>query len=149
MNNLMSSEKGLLLIVRGLSFFLFFVTACNMSNKSSFHLRPEDSSGIRIASLRLSAEGFIIDLRYTVTDPQKAKNFLKPGVRPYLIDQRTGARFLVPDSPKIGSLQQIPEFPEAGKTYFILFANPGRVLKSGDRVSIVLDKLRIDDLVIE
>lgn len=91
----------------------------------------------------------MIDLRFKVIEPEKAKPIFDYKLKPYLIDTRTGARFLVPDSPKIGSLRQVPEFPESKKNYFILFANPGRYLKKGDKVSLVIGDFRIDDIIIE
>jgi hypothetical protein len=109
----------------------------------------ESSYGVRILGLRLSAEGYILDLRFKVLEPEKARPLFDHRIKPYLVDKKTGARFLVPDSPKIGSLRQMPEKPESGRNYFILFANPGKFLKRGDKVTLVIGDFREDNIIIE
>jgi hypothetical protein len=39
--------------------------------------------------------------------------------------------------------------PEPGKTYWMAFANPGRVVKKGDRVNVVIGQFHIEGLVVE
>lgn len=98
----------------------------------------EQRYGVRILTLRPSAAGTMIDLRYEVVDPVRARPFLEKGVKPELLDLATGARLPVPFSPRVGALRQHTEQPEAGRTYFVLFADPGRVLRSGSEVQLVL-----------
>lgn len=133
-----------------LLWLVFLMLTINSCSTVSHRLgNPEESFGIKILSLRLSAEGYMIDLRFKVIEPEKAKPIFDYKLKPYLIDARTGARFLVPDSPKIGSLRQMPKFPESKKDYFMLFANPGRYLKKGDEVSLVIGDLVVGGIIIE
>jgi len=92
--------------------------------------------GIEILSLNLSAAGYMLDFRYRVTDPEKASEFMNRAVKPYLVDQATGAKLSVPSPPKVGSLRQTSRKPVAGRIYFVLFANPGRFLAVGDKVTL-------------
>jgi hypothetical protein len=39
--------------------------------------------------------------------------------------------------------------PEAGKSYWVAFSNKGRLVKRGDRVSVVIGKFRANGLVVE
>lgn len=123
--------------------------SCSSLNKNPEYTDIEDLLGIKISGLRLSAEGYMIDFRYKVIDPVKARPLFESGVKPFIEDQKTGSRFFVPNSPKIGPLRQMPRFPESGKVYFILFANPGKFLKHGDTVSVIIGKFRIENIKIE
>ena len=49
--------------------------------------------GAEIVGVRLTAGGFMIDFRYRVLDPVKASALFDPKVRPYLIEDSSGANF--------------------------------------------------------
>jgi len=49
---------------------------------------------------------------------------------------------------KVGPLRQSGA-AEAGKTYWVLFSNRGRVVHDGDRVSVVIGSFRVDGLVVQ
>ncbi|WP_299203912.1 hypothetical protein [uncultured Amphritea sp.] len=106
----------------------------------------EQQWGIRILSLRQSAAGYMLDFRYTVTDAAKAKPILDRSVKPQLIVTRTGNHLQVPAPPKLGPLRQSSRAPRTDTNYFIFFANPGRIVKPGDEVSIQIGKLEISGL---
>lgn len=104
---------------------------------------------IEITSVRLSAAGHMLDLRYRVNNIEKASEVLVKGLRPYIIDEKTGRELYVPAPGKVGPLRQIPARPLLDKTYFMIFANPGRKLKSGDKVSVVLNKFKVQHLTVQ
>lgn len=105
--------------------------------------------GMRVTAVRLSAEGYMIDLRYQVVDASKAAPLLAPTVQPYLLEQASGAKLLVPNTPKVGMLRQRVIDPKPEKTYFMFFANPGRYVKPGDKVTLVLGDSQISDIAVE
>ena len=105
--------------------------------------------GIEIASLRLSARGYFVDFRYKVTDPAKAAPLTNREWKPYLIDQVTGEKLLVPSTPKLGSLRQTAQQLAAGRTYYILFGNSRGVIKAGNKVTVVVGDCRIENLTVE
>lgn len=111
---------------------------------------PEAGCGIRIEALRLSASGYVVDLRYRVVDLEKAAPILDGKQRPYLVDGR-GARLGVPTTPLLGSLRQTSRNGRVSldHSYFILFANPARYLRAGDRVTLVVGETKLPDLVVE
>jgi hypothetical protein len=39
--------------------------------------------------------------------------------------------------------------PEAGRNYFMIFGNPGKLVKSGSRVSVVVGNLSVEGLVVD
>ena len=105
--------------------------------------------GIEVTSLRLSANGRLIDFRYRVLDPAKAAALGDPKNTPVLIDQETDTRMRVPTTPKIGPLRQTAEQLEAGKIYFALFANSGLLVKSGSLVTVEIGGFRAADLAVQ
>jgi hypothetical protein len=66
-----------------------------------------------------------------------------------LIDEATGNRLGVPAPPKIGPLRHTGNNLTSGRTYFILFANPARRIKSGDRVTVVLGEHQVEGLIVQ
>ena len=64
-----------------------------------------------------------------------------------MIDEVTGIRLAVPAMEKVGELRS-GSAPEEGRTYFMVFGNPGKVVKSGSRVSVVVGNFRIDGLIV-
>jgi hypothetical protein len=111
---------------------------------------PSTAGGIvEVVALRLSAAGYMLDLRYRVKDPDRAAAFFDKQAERYLIDEVTGARFGVPRSPKVGPLRQLPHSADPARICFTLFANPGRRIKTGDRLTLAVGDLRIPNLVVE
>lgn len=108
----------------------------------------EGALGIDILGVRRSAAGYMLDLRYKVVDPEKAAPLVDRKVHPYLLDQDSGARLFVPSSAKIGPLRQTSGKPVAGQTYFALFANPGRYVEAGRKVTLVVGDRRVENLAV-
>jgi hypothetical protein len=109
----------------------------------------EEAWGIRIVALRLAAEGHMLDFRYQVTDPDKARSLLARKIHPYVIDEASGTRLTVPSAPKVGSLRQKTEMPETGKVYFILFSNAAKFVKRGNTVTVVVGDFKAENIVVE
>jgi hypothetical protein len=104
--------------------------------------------GVNILGVRRSAAGYMLDLRYTVVDPEKAQPLVDRKVRPYLIDQATGAKLFVPASAKLGPLRQTGAKAVPGQIYFALFANPGRYVEPGRKVTLVVGDQQVPDLIV-
>lgn len=117
--------------------------------KKSALPRPIKELGIEVTALRLTSAGHMLDFRYKVIDPEKAKPVIDKKIKPYLIDQASGARMTVPSPPKIGSLRQTPRASKAGQIYFAIFANPGKFIKAGNKVTVVYGDHKIENLVVE
>ncbi len=110
----------------------------------------EERLGVKIRAVRLSAAGFMLDLRYRVLDADKAAPMLDRKVQPYLLDSR-GARLGVPASPKVGALRSTRRGGEIlmDRDYSMLFGNPGRYLKQGSKITLVVGEQKIENLTIE
>lgn len=148
--NLIVSSTGIVLFL--LFFFLTSSARGLAAEKSAPAAKPatvEEQWGIQVKRISLTANGHMIDLRYKVIDPVKAKPFLAAGVNPQLIDARTGAKMGVPTTPKMGSLRQKTRAPEAGREYFMLFGNRGGLIRTGSKVSLVVGDATIDNIIVE
>ena len=104
--------------------------------------------GVEIVRLNLTAYGHMVDFRFRVLDPAKAKPLLDRNVSAHLVDEATGKALAVPDAPKTGRLRN-KGTPEAGRVYFVLFQNQGGLLEKGDRVSVVIGDFRVEGLTVE
>ena len=104
--------------------------------------------GIQVLSMRLSAHGHMLDFRYRVKDVEKASPLFSAKIKPYLIDQESGAMFLVPEPPRIGPLRTTRK-PIPDRNYFILFANPGKYVKPGNKITVVIGDFRAENLVVQ
>jgi hypothetical protein len=58
---------------------------------------------------------------------------------------------MVPSAGKVGPLRQTVRSgkPEANRNYFILFANPGKYVKPGNKVTVVIGDFKAEDIVVE
>jgi len=109
----------------------------------------EEQWGIRLLGIRLSAAGNMLDFRYRIADAEKAVRLADRKVQPYVIDRKSGGRLLVPATPTIGALRQTSLNPLPNRTYFTLFANPGKEIRAGDKVTVVIGDFRAENLVVE
>jgi hypothetical protein len=57
-------------------------------------------------------------------------------------------KLVIPSLEKVGQLRQ-SSTPEAGKSYWMAFSNPGRTVKRGDRVDVIIGQFRAAGLVVE
>lgn len=157
------SAFGILALMLYLFFVLLVMSGCattkgTVSGKDGADAitRPTNCKagerlGIRVEALRLSAAGNMLDFRYRVNDPEKAAPLFDRKIRPYLLDESNGAAFGVPESPKVGQLRSTRRNSDAqtDRDYHILFANPGHMLQAGQKVSLVIGELKLENLVIE
>jgi len=104
--------------------------------------------GIEITSIRLSANGHMIDYRYRVVDAQKATDLFKRQIKPYLIHQRTERVLAVPETAKLGPLRN-SNTPQEGRIYWMFFGNAGKLVKPGDAVTVVIGDFRAENLIVE
>jgi hypothetical protein len=104
--------------------------------------------GVESLSVKWAESGEVIRFSYHVLDADKAKPLNDKKAEPSLIDPQAGVKLVVPSLEKVGQLRQSAT-PEAGKSYWMAFSNKGRLVKRGDRVSVVIGKFRADGLVVD
>jgi hypothetical protein len=104
--------------------------------------------GVEILGVRPTAGGQMLVFRYRIVEPEKARILHEHSHKAYLIDAATGTRLAVPALENIGELRSGTE-PQPDRSYFMIFGNPGRLVKSGGRVTLVVGDFQADDLVVE
>ena len=57
-------------------------------------------------------------------------------------------QLVIPSLEKVGKLRQTAD-PESGRSYWMAFSNPRRLVKRGDRVNVVIGHFHADGLVVE
>ncbi|PLY04919.1 MAG: hypothetical protein C0622_02135 [Desulfuromonas sp.] len=124
------------------------LTVCAETQQTDPGAAMKERWGIEILSIRPSAANYMLDFRYRVLDADKAGPLFHRKSRPQLIEQKNGAHMSVFSSPKTGPMRTTDP-PQAGKNYFILFANPGRQIQTGDLVTIVIDDFKVENLVVQ
>lgn len=105
--------------------------------------------GINVLGIRRTAAGYMLEFRYRVVDSEKAAYLMNRKIKPELIIEETGQTLRVPVSSKLGPLRQSPKFPVAERNYFMFFANPGRTVRAGDRVTVQIGEFSASNLTVE
>jgi len=104
--------------------------------------------GVEVLYVRQTAAGYMLEFRYKVLDADKAKPLFERQTKPLLTHEETGARLIVPTPAKTGALRN-SNLPLAGHTYWMFFANPGRLVQPGDHVDIDIGAFRVAGLVVQ
>jgi hypothetical protein len=104
--------------------------------------------GVEIIGVKPVSSGYMLAFRYRVIDPEKAKMLNDPKSKAFLRDEATGTVLAVPTMENVGELRT-GAAPEADRTYFMIFGNPGKLVKSGSRVSVVAGDLHVDGLIVD
>lgn len=112
-------------------------------------LNVESTWGIRVLGIRLTAAGYMLDFRYRLLDAQKANALFNRRIKPHLIVEKSGAKLQVPITNKLGPLRQTATHAKVDRNYFTFFANPGRHVDSGDKVTVVIGEIRLKDIAVQ
>ena len=104
--------------------------------------------GVDIVGVHPVSSGYMLRFQYRVLDPSRSEVLKDRKVRPYLIDEKSGIALAVPAMEKVGELRQVAP-QEVGRTYFVIFGNPARLVKEGDKVTLVFGNFRAEGIVVE
>lgn len=104
--------------------------------------------GVEIIGVKPVAAGYMLAFRYRIVDPVKAKVLNDRKSHAYLIDQATGIALAVPALENVGELRP-GAAPEAERSYFMVFGNPGKLVKSGSRVTVVAGNFRAEGMIVD
>jgi hypothetical protein len=104
--------------------------------------------GVDTLSVKRVESGEMVRFTWRVVDAEKAKMLSDKAAVPSLEDPKAGVSLVVPAVENIGMLRQSQE-PQVGRSYWMAFSNKGRLVKTGDRVSVVIGQFRADGLVVD
>jgi hypothetical protein len=103
-----------------------------------------EKSGVQIIYVAVTGGGGLIDLRYQVVDPDKAVAVHDDQNPPIIVDESTG---VVVNNLLMGHSHSGPF--NAGQTYYLIFENPGNIVQSGSKVSVLLGGAEVDYVVVK
>ena len=104
--------------------------------------------GVEVMHVRQTAAGYMLEFRYKILDPKKAKLLTKRKTKPVLTHVETGAKLVVPAPETTGPMRNTYN-QVAGMTYWMLFGNPAKLVKPGDHVDIKIGEFMINGLIVE
>jgi hypothetical protein len=104
--------------------------------------------GVDSLNVKLVESGELVRFTWRVLDPERAKLLNDKKLAPALIDPQAGVSLVVPVMEKIGQLRQSAP-PEAGKSYWMVFSNKGRLVKRGDHVNVAIGEFRAEGLAVD
>lgn len=121
--------------------------------QAQFGVGPEAAAlekdwGVKVLWIRTSAAGHMLDFRYRVLDPEKAKPLMDRRVKAYVLTENSKLKLGVPSSPKVGALRTMPKTIKKDTNYYTMFANPGMVSR-GDKVTVVIGDFRAENLTVQ
>ncbi len=102
----------------------------------------EDRYGVRIDLVALTALGGLVQLRFTVLDKDKADDLFH-GNKPNLLVESNGAVL----TPPTDTAHKMVLLNGAG--YFLFYPNAADALHPGDKVSVVIDAVRLEHLEVK
>jgi hypothetical protein len=108
----------------------------------------EEQWGIQVLGIQRTAANYMLDFRYRVVDAEKAEPIFERKTRPYVLDQESGAKLIVFSSPKTGPLRST-DTPKIDRNYFTIFANPGRFIQAGNKVTVVIGDFKVENLIVQ
>ena len=133
---------------------LLCILLCALAATASADPHPREKTwmkrhwGIEVLFVRQTSAGYMLEFRYKVLDAEKARALFERQTKPMLTHVDSGARFVVPASPKTGALRNSNP-PLADHTDWMFFANPGKFVKPGDTVSIEIGDFVANSIVVQ
>lgn len=106
--------------------------------------------GVELLGMRLTAAGMMLDFRFRVLDAQKALPLFDHRIKPHVVAERTNIKLPVPMAAKVGAFRPTNRGKniKADKTYYMIFGNPDRHVKVGEKVTVVIGDFKVEHLMV-
>jgi len=106
--------------------------------------------GVKLISLNLTAADMMMDFRFRVLDADKALPLFDHRIKPYVVAERSSIKLPVPMAAKVGAMRPTNRGKniKANKNYYMIFANPDRHVKSGEKVTVIIGDFRVEHLTV-
>ena len=104
--------------------------------------------GVKLISLNLTSAGFMMDFRFRVLDADKALSLFDHRIKPYVVAESSNIKLPVPMAAKVGAMRPTNRGKniKADKNYYMIFANPDRHVKSGEKVTVIIGDFKVEHL---
>jgi hypothetical protein len=106
--------------------------------------------GVELLGIRRTAAGNFLDFRFRVLDADKALPLFDHRIKPQLIVERSNVRLPVPMAPKVGAFRPTNRGNniKPDKIYYMIFGNPDRYVKMGEKVTVVIGDFKVEHLLV-
>ena len=103
--------------------------------------------GIEIISLRTTANGRMLDLRYRVSNPELARTVTKRDSKLNILifDAASNKTLSVPTT-HLGMLRTKSFNPKRNRVYYVLFDNAEKLIKPGSVVSVWFGDIKVEGI---
>ena len=120
----------------------------NISSEKAKELA--DKWGVELLGMRLTTAGFMMDFRFRVLDADKALPLFDHRIKPHIVAERSNIKLPVPMATKVGAFRPTNRGKniKADKTYFMIFGNPDRHVKAGEKVTVVIGDFKVEHLMV-
>lgn len=107
-----------------------------------------DKWGVELLGMRLTSAGYMLDFRFRVLDADKALPLFDHRIKPHIVAERSNIKLPVPMAPKVGAFRPTNRGKniKADKTYYMIFGNPDRHVKVGEKVTVVIGDFKVEHL---
>ncbi|MEA2078479.1 MAG: hypothetical protein U9P00_01225 [Pseudomonadota bacterium] len=106
--------------------------------------------GVELLGIRNTAAGNFMDFRFKVLDADKALPLFDHRIKPHVVAERSQIKLPVPMAAKIGAFRPTNRGKniKADKTYYMIFGNPDRHVKTGEKVTVVIGDFKVEHLMV-
>jgi hypothetical protein len=138
-------------VLAGLSLLTYYLTsapapapATSLSKVDPAQIAAlQNTWGIDVTNVGMTANGGLVDMRIQVIDPDKALGILNDDNYPVLIDEASGVPLFRPT----GHGGHTGNF-NAGRTYYFLYQNVNGLVKSGSRITIHVGEVTLEHVLV-
>lgn len=104
--------------------------------------------GVELLGVRNAAAGNFLDFRFRVLDAEKSLPLFDHRIKPYVVAEKSDIKLPVPMAAKIGAFRPTNRGKniKADKIYYMLFGNPDRHVKTGEKVTVVIGDFKVEHL---
>lgn len=109
-----------------------------------------DKWGVELLGMRLTTAGYMLDFRFRVMDADKALPLFDHRIKPYIVAERSNIKLPVPMATKVGAFRPTNRGKniKADKTYYMIFGNPDRHVKVGEKVTVAIGDFKVEHLMV-
>ena len=109
-----------------------------------------DNWGVELLGMRLTTAGYMLDFRFRVLDADKALPLFDHRIKPHIVAERSNIKLPVPMAAKVGAFRPTNRGKniKADKTYYMIFGNPDRHVKAGEKVTVVIGDFKVEHLMV-
>ena len=110
----------------------------------------KENWGVELLGMRLATAGYMLDFRFRVLDADKALPLFDHRIKPHIVAERSNIKLPVPMATKVGAFRPTNRGKniKADKTYYMMFGNPDRHVKVGEKVTVVIGDFKVEHLVV-